>query len=62
MSAKQAIFYLKSNFKTLDKETIKKHVSKSNTKNKLLRLLSENKIILDADSEGFLIILTIIGS
>ena len=52
-SAKQAISYLKSHLKTLDKKTVKPCVSQSNTKNELLQLLPENKIILDADIKSF---------
>lgn len=52
-SAKQAISYLKSQLKTRDEEVAKNRASQSNVKNELYQLLPENKIILDADIEGF---------
>nr|WAK85003.1 hypothetical protein [Amicula sp. isolate GU52X-4 cfCalB7] len=52
-SAKYAIAYLRSVLKTKDKKTIKNRASRSNIKNQLFELLPENKVILDADIEGF---------
>ena len=52
-SAKQAVAFLKANFKTLDAKTIETKTSAANKKNELFQLLPENKFILDADIEGF---------
>ena len=60
-SAKQAVAFLKAYFKILNSKTIETQTSTINKKNELFQLLPENKFILDADIEGFLIILIIVG-
>ena len=52
-SAKQAVSFLKSRLKTLNRKKIKTHASLSNKENELFQLLPENKFILNADIEGF---------
>ena len=60
-SAKQAVAFLKAHLKTLNSKTIETQTSTINKKNELFQLLPENKFILDADIEGFLIIIIIVG-
>ena len=60
-SAKQAVAFLKAYLKILNSKTIETQTSTINKKNELFQLLPENKFILDADIEGFLIILIIVG-